>query len=106
MIKIIGIPYTKAELEHVDDNVTQLNDEDRTQLLGLRKYFGGFFDGTLGDWGTDPVNLELKPDYKPFYCKYYPVPRIKKDTFLWHILHPRLTELYTNAQHLYFYSPT
>ena len=58
MIKIIGIPYAKADLEHVDANVTQLNDEDRTQLLGLRKYFGGGVDGTLGDWGTDPVNLE------------------------------------------------
>ena len=32
------------------------------------------FDGTLGDWDTDPVDLELNPVSKPFHNKYYPVP--------------------------------
>ena len=39
------------------------------------------FDGTLGDWATDPVNLELKLYYKPFNSRYYPVPIINKETF-------------------------
>ena len=39
------------------------------------------FDGTLGDWYTDTVDLELKPNSKYFNCKYYTVPRINKETF-------------------------
>ena len=39
------------------------------------------FDGTPGDWDTEPVELELNPNSKPFNCKYYPVPRINKDNF-------------------------
>ena len=38
------------------------------------------FDGTLRDWDTDPIDLEIKPGYKPFNSKYYPVPIINKET--------------------------
>ena len=39
------------------------------------------FGVTIGYWDTEPVGLELKPDYKPFSCKYYLVPRINKENF-------------------------
>ena len=39
------------------------------------------FGGTLGDWVTNPVDLELKPGYKPFNIRYYPVPIINKEAF-------------------------
>ena len=39
------------------------------------------FDGNLGNWATDPVNLELNPDSKPFNIRYYPVPIINKEKF-------------------------
>ena len=40
----------------------------------LQKY-EHLFDGTLGTWDTDPVELELKdPDCKPYHAKPYPVP--------------------------------
>jgi hypothetical protein len=33
------------------------------------------FDGTLGNWKTDPVDLELKDrNEKPYHTKPYPVP--------------------------------
>jgi hypothetical protein len=33
------------------------------------------FDGTLGSWNTDPIELELKEaDTKPYHAKPYPVP--------------------------------
>ena len=38
-IKIIGIIYAKADLKQVANNATQLNAEERTQLLRLLKYF-------------------------------------------------------------------
>ena len=37
--------------------------------------------GTLVNWETEPVDLELNPNSKPFGSKYYLVPRIDKETF-------------------------
>ena len=58
-----------------------MNYEERTILLILFKDFEDMFDGTLGDWATDPVNLELSPDPKLFNSRYYTVPRINKGKF-------------------------
>ena len=59
-----------------------MNDEERTLLLSLLEYLVDFLNGTLSDWGTEYVKLELNPDSKPFNSRYYPLPRINKETFL------------------------
>ena len=58
-----------------------MNAVERTQLKRILKYSDDLFYGTLGDWDTEPFELELKPDYKPLNCKYYPIPRINKENF-------------------------
>ena len=75
MVKILDSTYAKA------DNISQINDEERTLLLSLIKDFEDLFGGTLDDWTTEPFNLEINPDSKPFNSRYYPVPRINKETF-------------------------
>jgi hypothetical protein len=41
----------------------------------LLQKFEELFDGSLGTWKTDPINLELKdPNVEPFHAKPYPVP--------------------------------
>ena len=80
MVKIIDSTYVKADLKQVV-NTSQLNAEEITFLLSLLKDFGNLFYGTLGNWATEPVDLELKPDFKPFNCRYYPVQRINKENF-------------------------
>ena len=42
----------------------------------LLQDFEELFDGTLGDWDTEPVDFELKEDAKPHYARYYPMARI------------------------------
>ena len=61
MVKIIESTYAKADLKQVDNNTSNLNSEGRTLLLSLIKNFMDLFDGTLGYWATEPVNLYLKP---------------------------------------------
>ena len=39
------------------------------------------YDVTLGDWATEPFDLDINPYPKPFNCRYYPFPRINKETF-------------------------
>ena len=81
LVKILDITYAKADLKQVAYNEIHMDAEERTQLLRLLQYFEDLFDGTLGYWDTEPVDLELKPGSKAFNSKYYPVYRNNKETF-------------------------
>jgi hypothetical protein len=48
-------------------------------LLVLRK-FEHLFDGTLGNFETSDIKLDLKENAKPFHGKSFPAPRIHHDT--------------------------
>ena len=95
----------KSNLKQVADNAIQMNFEERTQLLRLPGYFGDLFDGTLGDWYTDPINLEVNPSYKPFNSKYYPVSRNNKDAFHKELKRLVTTVVLTTAQQSQYGTP-
>ena len=80
MVNIFDSTYAKANLEQVV-NAIQLNAEERILLLRFLKYFEDLFGGTLGNWDTEPIDLELKPGSKSFNSWYYPVHIINKETF-------------------------
>ena len=79
MVKTLDNTYANSELNEVADNVSHLNYEEINLLLSLLEDFEDLFDGTLGNWATEPVKLELKPYSKPFNIRYYLVPIINKD---------------------------
>ena len=81
MVRIFDINYSKADLDQVASNATHMKSEERTQLLRVINYFEDLFDGTLGDWDTYFVELELKTDSELFNSKYYTVPIINKESF-------------------------
>ena len=80
MVKIIDNVYAKADLEQVV-NANHLNAEEITLLLSFLGYFEDLFDGTLGEWATDPFELKRNPYAKPFNSRYYLVPRINNERF-------------------------
>ena len=50
-----------------------INEAEQQELLASLKKFEHLFEGTLGTWNTDPVDLELKdPNCKPCHAKPYP----------------------------------
>ena len=49
-------------MENQCQNLTMIQ---HNELLELLQKFEELFDGTLGTWKTDPVDLELKEDVKP-----------------------------------------
>ena len=59
-----------------------MNAEEKNQILGIIKDFEDLFDGNIGYWDTETLELESNPYYKWFNCKYYPINRIKKETFI------------------------
>ena len=56
------------------EKCSELNDKQKEQLHGLLKRFEDLFDGSLGEWKMEGIDLELKPGVKPYHAKTYPVP--------------------------------
>eukprot|EP00804_Cyclotella_cryptica_P017422 CCRYP_016645-RA/>CCRYP_016645-RA protein AED:0.11 eAED:0.11 QI:0/0/0/0.5/1/1/2/0/228 len=81
VVKILDSNYKKADLQSiVSTNCTHLSLQDQSSLLELLAEFEELFDGTLGDWKTEPVSLELKEGAKPYHGRAYPVPKYCKET--------------------------
>ena len=57
-VKILDANYTKADLQAVVTNCTQLNSVEQNKLLELLKKFEPLFDGTLvtGEPSLSPFN--------------------------------------------------
>jgi hypothetical protein len=72
---IIESKYTPADLSKIVEEFTHLEQAERRQLLQLLQKYKDLFDGSLGTWKTDPIQLELKdPNVEPYHAKTYPVP--------------------------------
>ena len=80
VVRILDAKYEKADLPSiVEKDCAHLTSAQQQKLLQLLQEFEELFDGTLGDWKTSPVHLELKEGIKPYHGKAYPVPHIHKD---------------------------
>ena len=81
VVKILVSTYENANIDEVAAASVQLDKNQRANLLSLLIKFDDFFDGTLGKWKNNTVNLEVKPVSKPFNARYYLVNNINKETF-------------------------
>lgn len=78
--QILDNKYTPADLKKIADSCEGLNRKQKDQLYELLSKFPEVFDGSLGTWKTEPVELELKnPDEKPYHAKPYPVPKSQEE---------------------------
>jgi hypothetical protein len=70
---IIESKYCPADLNKIVEECTHLDKTEQRHLLKLLQKFEDLFDGTLGTWKTDPVDLELIDlKVKPFHAKTIP----------------------------------
>ncbi len=81
-VKILDATYTKADLQAVVINCTQLNSVEKNKLLELLKKFEPLFDGTLGHWRTKPVSFQLKDGVTPYHGRAFPIPKVHKDAIM------------------------
>ena len=81
MVKKLDAKYEKADLPKVvSENCAYLNSGQKKDLLALLGKYDELFDGTLGDWKTEPVGLEIKEGENPFHGRPFPVPVIHSYT--------------------------
>ena len=52
------------------------------KLLEVLTEFEDLFDGTLGDWDTEPASFELKEGVKPYHGRVFPIPKVHKKTIM------------------------
>ncbi len=75
-VKILDAKYERADLpEVVKNKCSHISPKDQHKLLELLLEFEELFDGTLGDWDTEPVSFQLKPGATPYKGRPFPVPK-------------------------------
>jgi len=74
--EILDGKYTPADLDAVVRECTHLTHDEQQRLHALLEKFEPAFDGSLGAWNTEPIDLELKDpvNEKPYHAKPFPVP--------------------------------
>ena len=81
MVRILNAKYKQADPPKVvRDNYTHLDSGQKEDFLVLLGKFDELFDGTLGDWKTEPVSLEIKEGANPFHGRPVPAPVIHRYT--------------------------
>ena len=81
VVKILVAKYEPIDLPKVvNNNYSHLTSTEKDELLDLLIKYESLFGGTLGDWKTKPVSLELKEGAIPYHGRAFPTPRIHKET--------------------------
>jgi hypothetical protein len=79
--RILDAKYKKADLPKVVRQQSgHLKQSEQDALLKLLRNYEYLFDGTLGTWKTEPVDLKIKKDSTPAYSRPFPVPRSQEET--------------------------
>jgi len=90
--ELLDEKYEKAKFpEIIKNNCSYLSSNKQVKLLEVLTEFEDLFDGTLGDWKTEPISFELKEGSKPYHCRDFPIPQVHTDILLKEI--KRLIEL-------------
>ena len=80
VIEILDAKYEKANLaEIVNDSCGHLSSQQQNKLLRLLVEYEELFDGTLGDFKTDPVSLKLNKGATPYHGRPFPIPHVHLD---------------------------
>ena len=81
-VKILDASYKKANLAEVlDKNCGHLLSIQQNSMLKLWTKYKELLNGTLGDFQTDPVNLELKKDATLYHGQLHPIPHSQLKVF-------------------------
>lgn len=81
MVRILDAEYEAADLDEICSREKQLSNVEKQQLKTLLTKYKHLFDGSLGQWRTEPAKAELKEGAKPVDTRYYPIPKIHREVF-------------------------
>ena len=79
--RILDAHYEAADFEAILSSCQNLNAQQKQELKGLLEEFKELFDGTLGSWKDQQINIETKEGAKPYHAKAFPIPKSREETF-------------------------
>jgi Reverse transcriptase (RNA-dependent DNA polymerase) len=79
-MSILDAKYEKANIDATINSLKHLSNNQQQQLKALLYKFEHLFDGTLGNWKTDPLSFKLKEGAKPFQLAPFSVSKIHETT--------------------------
>jgi hypothetical protein len=79
-MKILDAKYEKADLDAYFKLVNHLDSKQKISFMSILNKYEHLFDGLLGNWKTDPVDLRLKSGEMPFQLSPFPVPKFHEET--------------------------
>jgi len=79
--RILDAHYEAADFEAILSSCQNLNAQQKQELKGLLEEFMELFDGTLGSWKDQQINIETKEGAKPYHAKAFPIPKSREETF-------------------------
>ncbi len=80
-VEILDAKYKKANLALTIAQIcTHLSASEQEQLLTLLLEYEELFNGTLGDWQTEPVSFKLKPGIMSYHGKACLIPQVHLKT--------------------------
>ena len=77
---ILDAKYEAADLEEIAANSEHLTEDEQMKLRNLLTKHASLFDGTLGNWQGEELEVELKDDAKPYHAKAFPIPKVHMET--------------------------
>ena len=72
--------YVKADLDSITDGMEHLSSSERTSSKEVLKNDEELFDGTLGTWRAETLDVESKPGVSPCHAKPCPTPKAHEQT--------------------------
>ena len=79
--KILDAKYEAPDIDVEIDKMLYLNKVQRMLLKQLIKKHESLFDGSLGNWKGDPIDIKLKEGFKPYYQSPIKIAHIHQATF-------------------------
>ena len=81
----VSVAWKKADYQEItnfEEYVPKgLSKEEHNQFKALLEEYQDIFQGKLGCLTIDPIEVEIRADAEPFFCRPYPIPRSQLDSF-------------------------
>lgn len=79
--QIFDAKYEKQNLLRITEEQSQLTAEQQQALYAVLQQYEDLFEGSLGEWPDEEIEVELKADAVPFHCgKPIRIPHIHLET--------------------------
>ena len=78
--RILDAHYEAADIDQIISSCQNLDTKQKQQLKELLEEYKDLFDGTLGSWKDQQINIELKEGVQPYHARAFPIPKSREET--------------------------